>query len=177
MASGMTYFLRSVGLNVFNGTHSPSTRDPHKEVFVYCRWVALQICMVHLLPCLVSITVISLNVHGFFIGGAIAAAGKSNTGLNLALLQVAAKLQELLMVASMATIIFHFIRLKLFRKNGVNFGLFGGGLMFNQISYFWSAEFIAALSARRNVRLVLLRRYHRSNCWPSDRCSPHSLPD
>ncbi|KAF2234724.1 hypothetical protein EV356DRAFT_566891 [Viridothelium virens] len=149
----MRHFLRSVGLNAFNRTHSRSIQDTHMTVFVYSRWVALQICMVHLLPCLVSITVITLNVEGFFVGATV---GSSKNGLNLVLLQVVAKLQEILIVASMATLIFHVMRLKLLRKDGINFGLLGGGFMFSQISYFWSAEFIAALSTPGDKWLILL---------------------
>lgn len=159
MAVSIRYFLRSVGLNVLNMAYAHFTHNPlskAQKVFIRARRIALQRCMVHLLPCSVSITLIALNWCGFFVGGSIAAAGKSQSDLNLALLQVAAKLQELLMIASIGTFIFHLIQLELLRNDGVSFGLLGGGLLFNQISYFWSAQFIASLSKTRNRRLTLL---------------------
>ena len=65
--------------------------------------------------------------------------------INLALLQIAAKVQELLIVASTSTIVFDLTRTELLSGNGVPLGLIGSGFSFKDISWFWSPDFWCSL--------------------------------
>ncbi|KAI4216266.1 MAG: hypothetical protein LQ351_001276 [Letrouitia transgressa] len=140
----LSTFLRSIGLELLNvvvrgkiHTHATELKKP---VIQTSKWLALARCGVHIIPLLFSIILVTLNVKGFFIGhhlqGVILA-----DDINLALLQVAAKVQELLIVASTSTIVFDIIRSELLHGNGVPLGLIGSGFSFGNLSWFWSADF------------------------------------
>ena len=62
----------------------------------------------------------------------------------LALYQVAAKIQETLCIASLATVVLQILRHELIHGEGVPIGLLGSGLSFSSVSYFWSPEFVSA---------------------------------
>ncbi|KAL6359106.1 hypothetical protein LRP88_09306 [Fusarium phalaenopsidis] len=91
-----------------------------------------------------SIALITLNCIGFFTGDELL--GLEGQGeLKLGLLQVAAKHQELLIVASVGSVIFHLIRSELVFGDGMILGLLVSGFSFSQPSYFWSPEFLGSL--------------------------------
>jgi hypothetical protein len=95
-----------------------------------------------------------MNLKGYYIGEQFASLIRSET-INLALLQTAAKAQELLIVASLATIILHITREELLYGSGLAIGLVGPGLAFSQIGYsFLSKEFLGSL----HYRGVVLRK-------------------
>ncbi|KAF2973081.1 hypothetical protein GQX73_g655 [Xylaria multiplex] len=56
-------------------------------------------------------------------------------------LQFAAKLHEILIVASLSAIILHFLRRKLVGKNGLPLGILGGAYQVGSIEYFFSKSF------------------------------------
>jgi hypothetical protein len=86
-----------------------------------------------------------MNLKGYYIGEQFASLIRSET-INLALLQTAAKVQELLIVASLATIILHITREELLYGSGLAIELVGLGLAFSQIGYFFfSKEFLGSL--------------------------------
>ncbi|KAL8888786.1 MAG: hypothetical protein Q9215_003849 [Flavoplaca cf. flavocitrina] len=85
-----------------------------------------------------------LDAWGYYIG-------RSLEGLivddvtNLALIQVAAKVHELLITASTGAILFDILRNELMYGDGVPIGLVGAGFAFTGLSYFWSPGFLCSL--------------------------------
>ena len=100
---------------------------------------------IHLVPVGISIAIISRNIKGQFLGFNFTGVIRSET-IVLLLLQLAAKGQEVLVVASLALIVFDIARRELLHGSGLPLGLLGSGLVFNNPSYFFSAEFLGSLS-------------------------------
>ncbi|KAF2430092.1 hypothetical protein EJ08DRAFT_649888 [Tothia fuscella] len=154
------HLLRSIGLGILSSiarrrrrATKDSISEPKKYIKSSSFWVALQRCMVHLLPSAASITIIALNLKGFFIGFELAGIPGHDAESNAAL-QVTAKLQELLIVASVATVVFHKLREDMLRKKGLPFGLLGSGLSFTTLSFLWSPEFIVGVGHGRKNRTL-----------------------
>lgn len=61
----------------------------------------------------------------------------------LAIIQVAAKTQELLCIASLATVVLQALRRELLDE-GIPVGLLGSGLWFSQVAFLWSPDFLTA---------------------------------
>jgi hypothetical protein len=151
------YFLRAVGLHVLNalyyGRNYECAAEQKKHVITNSSWVAFQRSLVHLLPSTASVVIIALNLNGFFIGFELAGI-PNHDQIDMAALQVAAKLQELLIIASIGSIVYHRLRHDLLTQ-GLPFGLLSSGVSFTQVSYIWSPEFVAALTCRSNSTLTL----------------------
>jgi hypothetical protein len=76
-------------------------------------------------------------------------AGQSGRTLqNIEILQVIAKVQELMMVASLTTVLVDRLRHDMIKGPGVPYGLVGANSLFSQSSYFWSSTFLGSLSKR-----------------------------
>lgn len=124
-------FLRTIGLKVvtfFNREEKP------KVLIKKSRRVAIARCAVHVIPALLTIGLSAVNFVGFFIGGELQ--GKQNDdSFKLGLLQIATKVQELLIVASIGTIIFHCLRSEVMFGPGLPLGLLVSGYSFSSISY------------------------------------------
>ncbi|KAI8719899.1 hypothetical protein NCS52_00772200 [Fusarium sp. LHS14.1] len=135
--------LRTLGLSIvtFLGGNDP---EPSKVLIDSSRKLALARCAVHIVPAFLSIALITLNLLGFFIGNELQG-DQDQDDLKFGLLQVAAKLQELLIVASVGSVIFHILRSELVFGDGVTLGLLVSGFSFSQISYFVSPEFVGSL--------------------------------
>ena len=144
----LVVFLRSTGLEILNVVIRSKTdqghAEPKKPVVRASVWIALARCAVHILPILFSIVLLTLNLNGFFIGASLPGIIHDDN-INLALLQVAAKVQELLIMASISSVIFDIVRNKLLNGDGVPLGLIGSGFAFKDISWFWSAEFCCSM--------------------------------
>ncbi|KEF58836.1 uncharacterized protein A1O9_03679 [Exophiala aquamarina CBS 119918] len=111
------------------------------------RWIILTRCAIHILPIAVSTVLISLNLCNTYLGRTLPGA-IIDPAINLALLQIAAKIHELLIVASVATVVLHYIRRQLVYGQGLPLGLLMGGFMFSGLGYFWSPELTGSLFAR-----------------------------
>lgn len=72
--------------------------------------------------------------------------------VNLAPLQIVAKTQEILIVASTSTIVFDIIRVELLHGSGVPLSLIGSGISIKDISWFWSAGFWCSVGYRTQLR-------------------------
>jgi hypothetical protein len=116
-----------------------------KVVVAESKITALRRCAIHLLPILTSTTILVLNLHGHYIGQDFRGLIKSET-INIMLLQVAAKLNELIIVASLGLIILHMVRHELLFGDGLPLGLIGSGLTFSNFQFFFRKEFYGALS-------------------------------
>lgn len=112
-------------------------------------WVALRRCAVHVVPLSISIFILTVNLKGYYIGTVFPTMISSET-MNLVFLQVAAKGHELLIIASLTTIIFQISRHELLFGDGLPLGLVGSGLLFGNIGYFFSREFLGSLSYAGN---------------------------
>ena len=147
-------FFRNIGLGVINDftlwlrgcRHRDRKRQrEHKKVVVSSsRWLAFSRCGVHILPILVSTAIIAINLQQVFIGIDFNSFIQSET-INIAFLQTAAKVQELLIVASLATIIFQLTRDELLYGDGIPLGLLSAGVDFTRWSFFWSPQMLGSL--------------------------------
>ena len=141
-------FLRSIGFEVlFILGHSHNLPEQPKSITQTSRRLALARSGVHILPSAISITLIYLNLFHSYLGRTLPGS-IIDPSINVALLQIAAKAQELLIVASMTTIVMHIIRQELCAGAGVPLGMIGGGFMFTSLSYFWSPELWGSLGAK-----------------------------
>ena len=157
-------FFRSVGLELPNvvarrRTWVSSTKSK-KIAIKGSRWLALARCGVHILPTLFTIVLVAFNLKHYYIEFHLQGIILSDD-INLPLPQIAAKVQELLIVASTSTIVFDIIRTELLNGNGVPLGLIGSGFSFKDISWFWSPDFWCSVGYqtqwhRKNFLLVTL---------------------
>ncbi|KAL8903194.1 MAG: hypothetical protein Q9207_004087 [Kuettlingeria erythrocarpa] len=140
--------LRCSGLAIVNDfLHRARRKESHEEAKVVVdrsRRLALGRCSVHILPVSVSVIILWINFKEAFIGIDFRSLISSET-INIALLQTAAKVQELLIVASLATVAFQLIRYELIHGNGLPLGLLAAGLDFAKLSWLWSPELLGAL--------------------------------
>ncbi|KAK4187334.1 hypothetical protein QBC35DRAFT_474580 [Podospora australis] len=134
--------IRNVGLGIVAKSLFHSSHEQPKILIRQSRRVALARCAIHLLPASISIALVYFKIHGYFIGFELQGLQYQDS-LKNAMLQVAAKLHELLIAASMATIVFHLLRSRLMSSHGVPLGLLASGWSFTQAGYFWSSEFWA----------------------------------
>ncbi|KAH6986988.1 hypothetical protein EDB80DRAFT_898282 [Ilyonectria destructans] len=111
---------------------------------------------VHLVPILASIFIITLNLCHLYLGRSFPGLVIDNS-ITVALLQIVAKLQELLICASRAAIIFSVIRSLLVSSTGVPLGMLPSSFLFVQISFFWSMEFWGAVRSKMPLRTKVLR--------------------
>jgi hypothetical protein len=98
-------FLRAVGLELLSILQIKTKRsrgegEVTKPVIQKPLSIPLTRCCVHILPILVSITIISLNLGHLFLGSTIPGVILDNS-ITIATFQVLAKLQELLIIASL----------------------------------------------------------------------------
>ena len=122
-----------------------SKTEPRKVVVTSSLSGTVRPCLVHIIPILTSGAIIAVNVHGVFIGIDFPGALKSDT-MTLLGLQVAAKAQEILVVASLSQIIFQFVRHELLFGDGLPLGLIGSGFTFSTLGFYFTKEFYGALT-------------------------------
>lgn len=140
--------FRNAGLGMVNNLSSRVRRKhSHKEekkvVTGKSRKLVLGRCSVHLLPISISALILAINFKQSFIGIDFDSLIHSDT-INIALLQIAAKVQELLIVASLATVVFQLLRYELIYGEGLPLGLLAAGFDFTTLSYFWSPEMLGS---------------------------------
>jgi len=149
-------FLRAIGFKLpFVLGWDRHKEEQPKDVFQISRRIAIARCGIHVPPVVVSATIICLNLFPSYLGrtlpGSIA-----DPDLNIALLQMAAKVQELLVVASVTTIVICMLRHELVFGKGVPLGMLAGGFTYSSINYFWSPDFLGSLGAKTS-RVTRLR--------------------
>ena len=126
------------------GKQAPKT-EPRKVVVASSLSAAVRPCLIHIIPILTSSAIIAVNVRGVYIGIDFPGALKSDT-MTLLGLQVAAKAQEILIVASLSQIIFQFVRHELLFGDGLPLGLIGSGFAFSTLGFYFTKEFYGALT-------------------------------
>jgi hypothetical protein len=126
----ITILFRTLGLQSLRFAFLHKNEAP-KIALRKSRAVALLRGTVHLIPVSVAITVMVLNSVGVYVGGHASW---------LPSLQFLAKLQEILMQASIATVVFAYVRHELI-SHDMPFGAVFSGLQVTTLSYLWSLEF------------------------------------
>ena len=109
-------------------------------------------------PVTAALALVVLNMAQYYVGGELAGpVGQDDQKLNA--LQFGAKLHELLMLASLAAIVFTYIRRELVFGEGVPYGALCAGLELDNFSFLYSPELWSAAWAqwqRRRKRWMLL---------------------
>lgn len=112
--------------------------------------VALLRALVHVVPVGVALWEVTLNWNTYYVGSFLLKQVRytllkclpcSILLFNQIYYQAAAKAHEIMIQASLAAVVFSYIRHQLVLGNGIPFGALFLGLQMNQISYLWSIEF------------------------------------
>jgi hypothetical protein len=135
-AQGIRIFCRTFGLTVVYTMLRGGRPEPQKVAISRSRLVSVVRAFVHLIPVTGAIFIIYINLRGYYIGAYLR---------NIAYLQFAAKLHELLIQASLAAILSSYIRYELALGAGLPFGALFSALQITQVSYLWSTECWGAL--------------------------------
>lgn len=151
--------LRALGLNIIAHAFTwvgrvtgKGMHEPTKIAIRQDRTIALLRSLVHLVPISVALCEIILNWNTYYVGVSI---------YNQAVYQLLAKTHEIMIQASLATIIFSYVRHEMTVGSGIPFGALFSGLQISQIAYLWSMEFwgtirSAHLPLRRKLALLTL---------------------
>ena len=134
----------------------PIIEEPKQAVHKSLPLAMLSLVAGHLVPVSIAIMLISLNSHGYYIGGELAGPSGYDP-VKLSGLQFAAKLHEITMLASLSVIVVGLIRQELVAGEGIPFGAVFGSLQFSSISYLFSKEFAGTLRAKFAKRIVKVR--------------------
>ena len=150
-----TVVLRALGFHVLiYWTRSLSSdklkkksRSELPKVALYKdRFSALLRGLIHAIPVTGALSLVSINIYQYYVGSFIQP---------LALYQFIAKVHEITIQASLAAIVFSYIRHEMVLGQGVPLGAMFSGLQLSQASYLWSSEFWGSL---RSKSLPLRRR-------------------
>ncbi len=143
----VTHTFRSLGFFKKLGSH-----EPVKTAICKNRVIALLRSLIHLIPVSVAFCEIVLNWNAYYVGVFI---------YNQATYQLLAKVHELTIQASLAAVIFSYMRHEMIIGNGIPFGALLSGLQISQIAYLWSMEFWGTIRTphlrfRRKLALLVL---------------------
>ena len=124
------------------------------------RWIAALTGSIHVLPASVDISIALLNSFGYYIGEELAGA-QGQDDEKLAGLQLAAKLHELTIQASIAAMLLQYIRHEIALGDGLPFGALFAGHLFKDVSFLWSSEFWGTANGtftnrQRKWKLIIL---------------------
>ncbi len=108
--------------------------------------------LIHVIPVGVALTEIIINWSGYYVGA-------SANGLSY--FQFVAKAHEMTIQASLAAIVFSYVRYELSLGQGLPFGALFSGLQVTRVSFLWSMEFWGSacsdhLPIRRRLSLLLV---------------------
>ena len=139
------YFFRSLGLELPTLlTLGHSEDEVPKPVFRTSTRSAFSESAVHIIPSLASLTIVILNLKTIYLGRTLTGEITS-PAVNIALLQVTAKLVELFAIASLTSMVVHTVRTQMVVGDGVPLGAISGIFMFSSLSYLWSPELWGSL--------------------------------
>ena len=130
-------------------------RGLHEPIKVAIRksyTIAILRGIIHVLPISFALAEIILNWNTYYVGA---------FPYNQAVYQLLAKIHEILIQASLATVILAYLRHELAFGNGLPLGALVSGLQISQFAYLWSMEFwgtirSATLTAWRKVKLLIV---------------------
>ena len=155
---GSKVVFRALGLNlIVIGLRSlrhfaigKGYKEPTKIAIRKNRKTALLRALIHIIPLGVALWEIIFNWNTYYVGSSIQ---------NQALYQFGAKLHEMTAQASIAAVVFSYVRYELSLGQGLPFGALFSGLQVSQASYLWSMEFWGSicstnLSPRRKISMA-----------------------
>jgi hypothetical protein len=133
-------FLRSIKLGIvvtsWQGLFNKNFTEPPKVAVFKNRSSACLRSVIHVIPLAVALFEININLRGTYVG--------SNFNQQI-YLQFTAKAHEVVMQASLATVLLSYLRYHVTLGDGIPFGALLGGVQFLDISYLWSAELWSAI--------------------------------
>ena len=115
----------------YQGTFEESFSEPKKVTIRCSRTSSFFTSLIHVLPVGIALYEVILNLRGHYVGEYFT---------RQAYYQLAAKAHEILIDASLTSIVLSYIRHELTNGDGLPFGAFLGGLQFLSVSYLWSRE-------------------------------------
>ena len=126
--------------------------EPIKIAIRKSRTTALVRAIIHIAPISVAMWEIIINWNAYYLGATIR---------NQAYYQFGAKVHEMTAQASLAAIVFSYIRYEISLGQGLPFGALFSGLQISQASYLWSMEFWGSicskhLPVRRRINMALM---------------------
>ena len=155
-----TVFLRALGLHLIVSAFRSLRHlavgkgydEPTKIVIRKSRPYALVRALIHIVPVGVAMWEITINWNTYYLGATIR---------NQAYYQFGAKMHEMTAQASLAAIVFTYIRYEMSSGQGLPFGAMFSGLQISQASYLWSMEFWGSICSkylpiRRRITLILV---------------------
>ena len=147
-------FLKGTGISIFRNLFCDVKEQP--KVFMEKNTsMALMRCTMHIIPASAALTLLILNAEGYYIGGELS--GQSGQDVEkLAALSFSAKLHELLMIASLGSILITYIRKEMAFGDGIPFGTLFAGLEFQGLGFILSKELWGS---------ILLKWKKRSTKW------------
>lgn len=153
--SKRNYLFRSIGFELPTLINFGSAADETpKPVYRRSLMSILSESGIHILPFLTSLTIISINLKNLYVGRTLT--GKiESADVNIALLQVAAKVIDLLVIASLTNIVVHSIREEMVMGDGVPLGVISGTFMFSSLSYLWSPELWGSIRAKMTLSVKI----------------------
>ena len=142
----LAHLITSLSRITGRGLHEPIKIAIRKD-----RTIALLRSLIHLIPISFALCEIILNWNTYYVGVSI---------YNQAVYQLLAKIHEVFIQASLATVLFAYIRNEMLGK-GLPLGALASGLQVNQIAYLWSMEFWGVIRSprfplRKKLTLMLL---------------------
>lgn len=126
--------------------------EPTKIAVRKSRTTALMRALIHVVPVGVAMWEIIINWYTYYLGVTIR---------NQAYYQFGAKVHEMTAQASLAAIVFSYIRYEMSLGQGLPFGALFSGLQISQASYLWSMESWGSICSkhlpiRRRIGMVLI---------------------
>lgn len=146
---GSKILFRALGLNlIIVGLRSlrhlavgKGYDEPTKIAIRKNRQTALLRALIHIVPIGVALWEIIFNWNTYYVGSIVQ---------NQALYQFGAKLHEMTAQASIAAVVFSFVRYEMSLGQGLPFGAIFSGLQVSQASYLWSMEFWGSVCSGRD---------------------------
>ena len=126
----------------YRGTFQNDYIEPKKVSIHRSRLTAFFKSLIHVVPVSIAIFELILNWKGYYWGISFS---------KQSWYQLAAKAHEILIDASLSSIVLSYIRLQLTSADGLPFGAFLGGLQFLTISYLWSRELWSSMFSAINI--------------------------
>lgn len=135
-------FFRVIGLSIVNFIlrllGHKSLREGPKEILQRSWSAAVIRNIIHIVPIGGAITIAYLNIAGFYVGDSFD---------GILALQFAAKLHEILIIASLSHIMLFQVRNEVVSNHGLPFGALNSGFQISQPNYLWSLELWGVLTA------------------------------
>lgn len=130
-------FLRAIGLQIVAASSfARATTEPTKVAIERNRTAAAIRSLVHVVPFVGAVALLTLNFNGLMVQHA----------RWYAILQYIAKAHEILMQASITAVFMMYLRRLLVLDHPTPFGALVSGLSITKIGYLWSPEFVATWS-------------------------------